>query len=43
MKQLLVAAGWVDRLTDFFALLAKWAVLLCACLSAGNAIMRYAF
>ena len=43
MKQLLVAAGWVDRLTDFFALLAKWAVLLFACLSAGNAIMRYAF
>ncbi|PHY05992.1 MAG: sugar transporter [Alcaligenaceae bacterium] len=43
MKQLLVAVGWVDRLTDFFAVLAKWAVLMCACLSAGNAIMRYAF
>lgn len=43
MKQLLVVAAWVDRLTDFFAVLAKWAVLLCASLSAGNAIMRYAF
>ena len=43
MKQLLVLAGFVDRLTDFFAVFAKWAVLLCAGISAGNAFMRYAF
>jgi TRAP-type mannitol/chloroaromatic compound transport system permease small subunit len=43
MKQLLVAAGLVDRVTDFFAVIAKWAVLLCAVISAGNAFMRYAF
>lgn len=43
MKQLLVAAGWIDRLTDFFAFIAKWAVLLCAVVSASNAVMRYAF
>ena len=43
MKQLLVAAGLVDRVTDFFAIIAKWAVLLCAVISAGNAVMRYAF
>jgi len=43
MKQLLVAAGLVDRVTDFFAVIAKWAVLLCAVISAGNAFTRYAF
>ena len=43
MKQLLVAAGLVDRVTDLFAVIAKWAVLLCAVISAGNAFMRYAF
>ena len=43
MKQLLVVVGFVDRLTDFFAVFAKWAVLLCAGISAGNAFMRYAF
>ena len=43
MKQLLALAGLIDRLTDFFAVFAKWAVFLCSFISAGNAVIRYTF
>lgn len=43
MKQLLVLARSIDGLTDFFAMFAKWSVLLCSVISAGNAVMRYVF
>ena len=48
MKQALPHAGkphaWVravDRLTDFFGALAKWALLAACVISGGNAIVRY--
>lgn len=43
MKQLLALARSIDRLTDFFAVFAKWAVFLCSFISAGNAVVRYTF
>ena len=43
MKQLLTVASTIDRVTDVFAALAKWAVLLCSLISAGNAMVRYTF
>lgn len=43
MKQFLFAARLIDRTTDFFAVFAKWAVLFCSIISAGNALMRYLF
>ncbi len=43
MKHLLAVAGLIDRLTDVFAVFAKWAVLLCSLISAGNAMVRYVF
>ena len=43
MTQLLVLARLIDRVSDFFAVFAKWAVLLCSLISAGNALMRYTF
>ena len=43
MKPLLAFAGLIDRISDAFAVLAKWSVLLCAFISAGNAVVRYVF
>ena len=41
MQQLLVLAQWIDRLTDAFGAIAKWAVMLACAISAGNAFVRY--
>ena len=43
MKQMLAVAALIDKLTDFFAVFAKWAVFLCSFISAGNAVVRYTF
>lgn len=43
MKILLAWAGWIDRLTDRFGAIAKWAVLAACLISAANAGVRYAF
>ena len=43
MSQLLTLARWIDALTDRFAWVAKWAVFLACFISAGNAVVRYAF
>jgi TRAP-type mannitol/chloroaromatic compound transport system permease small subunit len=43
MKFLLAFARLIDGVTDVFATIAKWAVLLCSLISAGNAVMRYTF
>jgi TRAP-type mannitol/chloroaromatic compound transport system permease small subunit len=43
MKFLLALAGGVDRITDFFGVIAKWAVLAACLISAANAVVRYAF
>ena len=42
MKSLLSFAHMVDWITDRFAGIAKWAVILSCVISAGNAIVRYA-
>ncbi|WP_338415827.1 TRAP transporter small permease subunit [uncultured Sphaerotilus sp.] len=43
MKRLLSLAHAVDRLTDLFGVVAKWAVLASCLISAGNALIRYFF
>ena len=43
MKTLLAWAGWIDRLTDGFGAIAKWAVLAACLISSANAGVRYAF
>src|SRR6218665_671130 len=43
MKPLLALARWIDRLTDGFGVIAKWAVLAACLISAANAAVRYAF
>lgn len=43
MKFLLRIARLIDGVTDVFATIAKWSVLLCSLISAGNAVMRYTF
>ncbi len=43
MKLLLAFARLIDGVTDVFAMVAKWAVLFCSLISAGNALMRYIF
>ena len=43
MKAALAFANAVDRVTDFFAGIAKWTVILCCFISAGNAVIRYLF
>lgn len=42
MKPLLALASWIDKLTDGFGAIAKWAVLAACLISAGNAAIRYA-
>jgi len=41
MKRLLQLAGLIDALSDRFAGLAKWAVLIACGVSAANAVVRY--
>ncbi|MFM2346326.1 MAG: hypothetical protein RL654_1079 [Pseudomonadota bacterium] len=41
MRMLLAFATQVDRLSDSFSVIAKWAVLLSCFISASNAIVRY--
>jgi TRAP-type mannitol/chloroaromatic compound transport system permease small subunit len=43
MQFLLRLAHAVDWLNDRFAVIAKWSMLLACLISAGNAVMRYAF
>src|SRR6218665_2939731 len=43
MKPLLALAKWIDKLTDGFGAIAKWAVLAACLISAANAAVRYAF
>ena len=43
MKYLLLFARMVDRLSDGFGGIAKWAVILSCVISAGNAVVRYTF
>ncbi len=43
LKPLLAFAHVVDWITDRFAVVAKWAVLLSCLVSAGNAVVRYLF
>jgi TRAP-type mannitol/chloroaromatic compound transport system permease small subunit len=42
MNALLAFARLIDALTDRFAWIAKWAVLLSCVISSGNALVRYA-
>jgi TRAP-type mannitol/chloroaromatic compound transport system permease small subunit len=41
MKALLSLAHAIDRFTDVFGVVAKWAVLASCLISAGNALIRY--
>lgn len=41
MKRLLAWASVIDRITDGFADLAKWAIVAACVISAGNALIRY--
>lgn len=41
MKTLLALARLIDAVTDRFAVLAKWAILIACAISAGNAVIRY--
>ncbi len=43
MQLLLKLAGWVDALNERIGQLAKWLVLVCVLISAGNAVIRKAF
>lgn len=43
MQLLLKLAGWVDALNERVGQLAKWLVLICVVISAGNAAVRKAF
>ena len=42
MKTLLAWAGFIDRVTDRFADVAKWAIVAACVISAGNELIRYA-
>jgi len=41
MKPFLTLAHVIDAISDFFAVLAKWSVMLCVFISAINAVIRY--
>ena len=41
MKALLALSQAIDRVTDFFAVFAQWAVLAACLISASNAVVRY--
>lgn len=43
MGALLVLSGWIDRINEKFGLVAGWLVLMACLISAGNAMVRYAF
>lgn len=43
MDTLLAITRWIDWLTDRFAVLAKYAVIISCAISAGNAFIRYLF
>lgn len=43
MNGLIALTRWIDRITDLFAFIAKWAVLASCLISALNAVVRYAF
>lgn len=43
MQALLRLAGWIDALNERVGQFAKWLVLICVLISAGNAIVRKAF
>ena len=43
MDKLLALARLIDGLNDRFGALAKWAVMAACAISAGNAVVRYAF
>jgi TRAP-type mannitol/chloroaromatic compound transport system permease small subunit len=42
MRALLAFSQAIDRITDFFAIFAQWAVLAACLISASNAFVRYA-
>jgi TRAP-type mannitol/chloroaromatic compound transport system permease small subunit len=41
MNALLAFARWIDKITDAFGAIAKWAVVASCAISAGNALIRY--
>jgi len=43
MQALLRLAGWIDALNERVGQMAKWLVLICVLISAGNAVIRKAF
>ncbi|MDN3579171.1 TRAP transporter small permease subunit [Chitinimonas viridis] len=43
MQALLRLAGWIDTLNERVGQMAKWLVLICVLISAGNAVIRKAF
>ncbi|MBL8509808.1 TRAP transporter small permease subunit [Chitinimonas sp. JJ19] len=43
MQALLRLAGWIDALNERIGQMAKWLVLICVLISAGNAVIRKAF
>ena len=43
MNALLRLSGWIDRLNGKIGLVADWLVLAACIISAGNALVRYAF
>lgn len=43
MQALLRLAGWIDTLNERIGQMAKWLVLICVLISAGNAVIRKAF
>jgi TRAP-type mannitol/chloroaromatic compound transport system permease small subunit len=43
MKSLLGLSRLIDAVSDFFAMLAKWSVIVCVLISATNAVIRYTF
>jgi len=43
MERSLFVAHLIDKISDFFGQIAKWAVLLSCVISVGNVVMRYLF
>ena len=43
MKALLALSGLIDRINEFFGRIGEYLVLLCALVSAFNALIRYTF
>lgn len=43
MNGLLALSGVIDRISQFFGRISEYLVLLCALVSAGNAMIRYSF